>query len=46
MTTEDKELEINEPRIVKKLLQNLEVSIKLPIFAASEMTNPVLSAWG
>ena len=31
---------------VKKLLENLEVSEILPIFAPSEMTNPVFSAWG
>ena len=30
----------------KKCLKNLEVWKIVPIFAASEMTNPVFSAWG
>ena len=28
------------------LPQNLEVTENIPIFAPSEMTNPVFSAWG
>ena len=31
---------------VRKVLKNMVVSENFPIFAPSEMTNPVFSAWG